>query len=47
MDKWEEVSEKTVMEKLAGRFDPLTPVLSEILNGKEINTPHEIYRRIV
>jgi hypothetical protein len=46
MDKWEDVSEKTIMEQLADRFDPVTPVLSKILQGKEIITPHETYRRI-
>ena len=46
MDKWEDVSEKTVMEKLAERFEPLTPILSEILQGKKIITPNETYRRI-
>jgi hypothetical protein len=45
-DKWVEVSEKTIMEMLADRFDPLTPVLSQILTGREIITPHATYRKI-
>jgi len=45
-DRWVEVSEKTIMEMLADRFDPLTPVLSQILTGREIRTPHETYRKI-
>ena len=44
-DQWEEASEKNVMEKLADRFNPLTPVLSEMLRGKEVITPHGTYRR--
>ena len=43
---WEDVSEKTILEMLATRFDRLTPVLSELLQGKEIITAHESYRRI-
>ncbi|MEE4261343.1 MAG: hypothetical protein V2I56_01555 [Desulfobacteraceae bacterium] len=43
---WEDVSEKTILESLATRFDRLTPVLSQILQGKEIITAHESYRRI-
>ena len=43
---WEDVSEKTILESLATRFDRLTPVLSELLHGKEIITAHESYRRI-
>jgi hypothetical protein len=45
-DTWEDVSEKAVLESLATRFERLTPVLSELLKGKEINTAHESYRRI-
>ena len=43
---WEDVSEKTLLESLATRFDRLTPVLSQLLQGKEIITAHESYRRI-
>ena len=45
-DNWVEVSEKIFMETLADRFDTLTPVLSKILQGEQIITPHEIFRRI-
>jgi len=45
-DTWKDVSETTILEMLATRFDRLTPVLSEILRGKEIITAHESYRRI-
>jgi hypothetical protein len=45
-DTWKDVSEKTVLESLATRFDRLTPVLSKLLQGEEIITAHESYRRI-
>jgi hypothetical protein len=45
-EKWEDVSERTVMETLADHFYPLYPILSQMLEGKEIITPHESYRRI-
>ena len=43
---WEDVSESTILEMLATRFDRLTPILSELLQGKEIITAHESYRRL-
>jgi hypothetical protein len=45
-DEWHKISEKTVMERLADSFDPVTPVLSKILRGEEIILLHEIYRVI-
>ena len=45
-DTWEDVSESTVLEMLATRFDRLTPILSKLLQGKEIITAHECYRRL-
>ena len=45
-DAWEDVSEKAILESLATRFDRLTPILSELLQGTEIITAHESYRRI-
>ena len=45
-DKWEDVTESKALEMLATRFDRLTPILSELLEGKEIITAHECYRRI-
>jgi hypothetical protein len=43
-NQWKEISEKTCMEFLVDSFDPLTPIIAEILNGKEIKTPYAIYR---
>jgi hypothetical protein len=41
---WRKISEKTVMERLVESFDPVTPVISRMLNGEEIIVSHEIYR---
>ena len=43
-DNWQEVSEALALKKLADNFDPLTPLLTEILQGKEITTPEGTYR---
>ena len=43
-NQWKEISEKTCMEFLVDSFDPLTPIISDILNGQEIRTPYAIYR---
>ena len=43
-DSWQKVSESFVLEKLVDIFDPLTPLLAEMLQGKEITTPEGIFR---
>jgi len=43
-NQWKEISEKTCMEFLVDSFDPLTPIIADMLNGKEIRTPYAIYR---
>jgi hypothetical protein len=43
-DVWQRVSEKLVLEKLVDFFDPLTPLLSEMINGKEVTTPEGAFR---
>ena len=43
---WHKIPEKTVMERIADSFDPVTPVLSKILRGEEITVSQEIYRVI-
>jgi hypothetical protein len=43
-DKWHRVSETLVLQKLVDVFDPLTPLLAEMLQGKEITTPEGIFR---
>ena len=41
---WEDVSEKNIMESLVDIFDQITPIMTEILHGKEVTTPCGIYR---
>ena len=41
---WQEISEIIVLGKLAELYDPLTPLLSEMLQGKEIITAEGIFR---
>lgn len=41
---WQEISEIIVLEKLAELYDRLTPLLSEMLQGKEIIAAKGIFR---
>jgi hypothetical protein len=43
-DDWRKVSETLFLKNLADVFDPLTPLLDEMLQGKEIITPEGTYR---
>ena len=41
---WNKVSEKDFLLKLVDTFEVITPVLSDLIQGKEINTKFCIYR---
>ena len=41
---WKNVSEKTFLLSLQDTFTRITPILSEMFQGKEIETPSVIYR---
>jgi hypothetical protein len=43
-DDWQRVPEKLVLEKLVDFFDPLTPLLADMIQGKEVTTPEDIFR---
>jgi hypothetical protein len=43
-DVWQKVSEKAFLEKLASCVDPISPAITKMLLGAEIETPKEIYR---
>jgi hypothetical protein len=43
-EKWQKISEKIVLEKLADCFDPVTPIITKMLAGNEIVLQQEIYR---
>ena len=42
--RWKDVSEKNFMETLVDIFDQVTPIMADILLGKEVITPYGIYR---
>ena len=42
--RWEDISEKNFMETLVDFFDRVTPIMTDILDGKEVITPYGIYR---
>ncbi len=41
---WKQVPEKMVLEKLVDCFNPVTPVITEMLQGNEVIAETEIYR---
>ncbi len=43
-DNWQEVPEKMVLEKLVDCFDPVTPIITKMLEGNEIATETVTYR---
>ena len=43
-EDWQQVSETFVLVKLVDAFDPLTPLLSEMLEGKEVITSEGVFR---
>ena len=42
--RWEDLSEKNFMEKLVDIFDQVSPIMIDILHGKEVITPYGIFR---
>jgi hypothetical protein len=43
-DQWQEASERVVLAKLAECFDPVSPILTKMMEGNEIVAHREIYR---
>jgi hypothetical protein len=41
---WDAVSENAALEELLDNFERITPIISEMLHGKEINTQRGIFR---
>ena len=41
---WNKISEKAALEDLADYFERITPIIIEMLHGKEITAPRGIYR---
>jgi hypothetical protein len=42
--RWVNISEKKFMETLVDFFDQVTPIMTDILDGKEVITPYGICR---
>jgi hypothetical protein len=41
---WNDISELALMDELYKTFDKVTPAIKEIIQGKEVKTPHGIFR---
>lgn len=43
-EEWIEISELTLMDQLYRTYTKVTPAIKEMIMGKEVETPHGIYR---
>jgi hypothetical protein len=43
-DEWMEISELTLMDQLYRTYPKVTPAIKEMIMGREVETPHGIYR---
>ena len=43
-NEWNTIPEKAALENLVANFERITPVISAMLHGKEINTQRGIFR---
>lgn len=43
-DDWKQISELELMDELYKTFDKVTPAIKEMIMGKEVETPHGIFR---
>jgi hypothetical protein len=43
-EDWKQVPEKMVLERLADCFNPVTPIITQMLQGNEVVAEAEIYR---
>jgi len=41
---WNDISELALMDELYKTFDKVTPAIKEMILGKEVKTPHGIFR---
>ena len=41
---WNDISELALMDELYKTFDKVTPAIKEMISGKEVRTPHGIFR---
>ena len=43
-DTWQEISELKLMDELYRTYDKVTPAIKEMIMGRELKTPHGIFR---
>ena len=43
-EEWKEISELELMDRLYKLYHRVTPVIKELLAGKELRTPDAVYR---
>jgi len=43
-DEWKEISELELMDGLYKVYHRVTPAIKVLLNGRELHTPHAVYR---
>jgi hypothetical protein len=43
-DAWQEISELKLMDELYRTYDKVTPAIKEMILGRELKTPHGIFR---
>lgn len=43
-DAWQEISELKLMDELYRIYDKVTPAIKEMIMGRELKTPHGIFR---
>ena len=43
-DEWKTISELELMDELYKTFDKVSPAIKEMISGKEVKTPHGVFR---
>ena len=43
-DTWQEITELELMDELYKTYNKVTPAIKEMILGRELKTPHGIYR---
>ena len=43
-DEWTEISDVELMDQLYKSYNKVTPIIKEMILGKEVSTPYGIYR---
>ena len=43
-DEWNEISDVELMDQLYRTYRKVTPVIKEMISGKEVSTPYGTYR---